>query len=54
MNAIDQSGVFTVKSCRASLIADISGNCVVDFNDFGWLAGQWLDCGDPCDANCIE
>ena len=40
-------------------IADISGadsapDCYVNIIDFGALASNWLDCIDPCDADCRE
>ena len=53
-NTVCQSGLFSIKSCSESLVADFSGDCVVDFNDFGSFANQWLDCGDPCNVDCIE
>ncbi len=38
--------------CADWLTADLSGDCFVDFEDFGIFANQWLKCGDPCDPNC--
>lgn len=43
--------VFTIFKCKASLTADLSGDCKVDFTDFAIFSGQWLDCGNPRDEN---
>jgi parallel beta-helix repeat protein len=32
--------------------ADIDENLHIDFLDFARLAADWLECSDPCDANC--
>ena len=34
------------------LSADANQDCYVDLMDFGLLAGQWLECTDPADAQC--
>ena len=43
--------VFTIFECDASLTADLSGDCKVDFTDFALFSGQWLTCGNPHDPN---
>lgn len=45
---------FTVYPCSPALTADLSGDCRVDLADAAILAGQWLLCGNPYDAGCIE
>lgn len=44
--------LFRIYICASWLIADLSGDCFVDFVDFSTFAKQWLKCGDPCDPNC--
>jgi hypothetical protein len=36
------SGSFCLAACPS---ADLTGDCVVDFNDFALMAGQWLSSG---------
>lgn len=43
--------VFKIYECA---LADVSGDCVVDFFDFALMAADWLKCGDPFDANCVQ
>lgn len=43
---------FTIYQCR--LASDLTGDCVIDFNDFAILTTEWLDCGNPFDPNCIQ
>jgi hypothetical protein len=43
--------VFTIFECDASLTADLSGDCKVDFTDFALFSDQWLACGNPHDPN---
>ncbi len=43
--------VFTIFKCSASLTADLSGDCYVDFDDFALFTSQWLNCGNPHDPN---
>jgi len=51
----DVSEVFTVFQCSHKLTADVTGDCVVDMNDFAVLASQWMACGNPYDENwCFE
>jgi beta propeller repeat protein len=38
--------VFSIFQCDASLTADLSGDCKVDFEDFAILSSQWLRCGN--------
>jgi TolB protein len=42
---------FTIFECDASLTADLSGDCEVDFTDFALFGDQWLACGNPHDPN---
>jgi TolB protein len=42
---------FTIFECDASLTADLSGDCKVDFTDFALFSSQWLACGNPHDAD---
>jgi hypothetical protein len=46
--------VFRIYVCADWLTLDFNGDCVIDFADFSVFAGQWLNCGDPCDPNCLE
>ena len=34
-------------------VADINGDCYVNFKDFAVLAGSWLNCNEPTDAGCL-
>ncbi|GEM_PF-509205 len=43
---------FMIFQCRKQLIADLNGDCYVNFLDFAILAGDWLECGNPFDASC--
>jgi hypothetical protein len=43
--------VFKMYKCR---LADVTGDCVVDFFDFALMAADWLKCGDPFDSNCVQ
>jgi hypothetical protein len=36
------------------LLADLNGDCYVDFLDLALLAQQWLNCIQPEDANCVH
>jgi beta propeller repeat protein len=45
------NNVFTIFECDASLTADLSGDCKVDFTDFVLFSDQWLSCGNPHDPN---
>jgi len=38
--------------CGSWLRADLSGDCFVNFVDFGLFVEQWLKCGDPRNPNC--
>ncbi len=42
--------VFSVYQC--SLAGDVSGDCVVNFEDFVLLASSWLQCANPYDPTC--
>ena len=35
-------------------ILDVTGDCVVDMDDFAYLALRWLDCYTPNEAGCID
>jgi beta propeller repeat protein len=50
----DQSdAAFTIFQCM--LKADLTGDCYVDMADFAEFAKQWLDCGNPFDADwCLN
>lgn len=39
---------------RCALDYDLNSDCVVDFTDFAALASEWLMCGDPNTANCVQ
>jgi len=43
--------LFAIFECDASLTADLSGDCKVDFADFALFGDQWLACGNPHDPN---
>lgn len=51
--------VTTLSGCENIILsglglgADISGNCIVDFEDLQFLASDWLLCIDPNDLNCV-
>ena len=42
---------FTIFQCSDELTADLTGDCFVGMEDFAVIAGQWLNCGNPYDAN---
>ena len=35
------------------LVGDVDDNCRVDLVDFSLFAGNWMDCIDPCDVDCV-
>jgi hypothetical protein len=37
-----------------NLLGDINDDCKVNFADFAVIAGSWLDCTEPADANCVQ
>ncbi len=43
---------FTIYHCTLSY--DLTGNCLVDFDDFALLVSEWLQCGNPFDPNCVQ
>ena len=43
---------FTIFQCRKQLMADLNGDCYVNFLDFVIFAGDWLECGNPFDVSC--
>ena len=46
---------FTIFQCDGNLTADLTGDCFVGMADFAAIAGQWLACGNPYDANwCVS
>ena len=44
--------IFSIFQCRKQLMADLNGDCYVNFLDIAILAGDWLECGNPFDASC--
>ncbi len=46
------NSVFRIYRC--ALDFDLNNDCVVDFMDFADIASEWLMCGDPNDANCVQ
>ena len=34
--------------------SDLNQDCYVDFDDFAWMAQDWLKCTDPHDMNCTQ
>ena len=44
------SGGLSSEDLCAAMVADITGDCKVDFYDFAELAATWLGCNDP--AGC--
>jgi hypothetical protein len=44
---------FTIFVCNKSLPGDINKDCYVDFYDFAKIAGNWLQCGNPFDPDCM-
>jgi hypothetical protein len=43
--------VFTIYQC--TLYYDLTGDCFVNLLDLDALASEWLECGNPFDANCV-
>ncbi len=43
---------FSVFECRRKLMADLNGDCYVDFSDLAILLSEWLACGNPFDPMC--
>jgi hypothetical protein len=43
---------FSIYACHAKLLADLNGDCYVDFSDLAILAAEWLACGNPHDPAC--
>ncbi|MCE5340561.1 MAG: FG-GAP repeat protein [Planctomycetaceae bacterium] len=46
------NNVFRIYPCKLNF--DLNSDCIVDFLDFADLASEWLKCGDPKDANCVQ
>jgi hypothetical protein len=46
------NNVFRIYPCK--LTYDLNNDCIVDLKDFADLTSEWLMCGDPADANCVE
>jgi len=46
------NNLFTIYQCALNF--DANNDCVVDFIDFADFASEWLMCGNPADANCIQ
>jgi len=44
---------FTVYRCLLEMMSDINRDCYVDMHDLAWLAGEWLECANPLDNQCI-
>ncbi len=44
---------FTIYQCSLSLITDFNGDCFTNFADFVFFTSQWMECGNPFDANCL-
>jgi len=34
----------TINDCSSSIVGDLNGDCVVDFEDFATMAENWLNC----------
>jgi hypothetical protein len=52
-----QSGVTYVKTaggcmCETYPVGDMDHDCYIDLSDFMIFTENWLDCTNPCDANC--
>jgi hypothetical protein len=45
-------GLFSISTCQAKLVADLNGDCYVDFVDLAILLSEWLACGNPLDPAC--
>ena len=43
--------LFRIYVCTLS--HDMNHDCFVDFSDFSLFASEWLQCGDPCDPDCV-
>jgi hypothetical protein len=43
--------VFTIYQCP--LYYDLTGDCFVNLLDLDALGSEWLECGNPFDANCL-
>ncbi len=43
---------FTIYHCTLSY--DLTGDCLVNFDDFALLSSEWLQCGNPFDPNCVQ
>jgi hypothetical protein len=50
----DSDGDGTGDACQCSkvLLADLDGNCRVDWLDFAIFVSEWLQCSDPAEAMC--
>jgi len=46
-------GNFNRVSLSRPLLGDLNNDCYVNFADFAILAGRWLDCTEPTDADCV-
>jgi hypothetical protein len=44
-------GIITLTEYECSLLADVTGDCVVNFDDFSLMAGEWLQSGDAQQAD---
>lgn len=42
---------FRIYQCRLDF--DLTGDCLVDFEDFAELTSKWLMCGDPANPDCL-
>jgi hypothetical protein len=45
-------GAFTIYHCAVE--GDLTGDCMVSFDDFAVMADAWLDCGNPYNPDCSK
>ena len=45
---------FTIYECSPSLMTDFNGDCLTNLADLAFFANQWMQCGNPFDANCLQ
>ncbi|UCG59161.1 MAG: thrombospondin type 3 repeat-containing protein [Phycisphaerales bacterium] len=48
----DADGIGDECDCSGALLADLNGDCCVDWRDFAIFVSEWLQCAEPTDPDC--